>query len=482
MKKFFTLLLAVGCMLSANATVFSFTSLESVNQTSDGYSVSIAKGSSNNAPAYYDNGLRLYAGNTITVTGSDLKNISITFAKQGQKDYADLTASTGTLASGGTSTSATDLKTDLWTGTASSVTFTVGTGQRLIIRLEINGSGSTGGNTPSEPSEPDTPSNPGSLNPDYVYAEPTAVNVPDMTVQGDSYYFIDNNVMVSCTKGAVNSSYFSVHAGFDMTFTATKAIKGIVINGFVKKEFTATSSAGKISYLTPDEDTEGNPVVVLTDVNATSVTLSCVKQLRCYSVQVYFDANPEATVSGGSGSTGSGQVVDMKFDTADAVYEAEFSDYFGELNYSIYLYNQADPGYTYFALDLYPAVKDQFAGTYSWDDYTLGDYTYYSYGPRDEDLIWVDGGSVTITKSGNVYTISGKLLGENGDTYNISYTGEMPIFTDEEYYGDGDTDGVDGVIEEVRPDSEEMFDLMGRRVSEDYRGLYIKGGRKYIGR
>ena len=436
MKKLFTLILGLVCTLYATAATFTFTSAESVTQTTDGYTVKIEKGSGNNAPAYYDNGLRLYASNTITISGTNLTNIELTFSMQGSKAYADLTANQGSLVSGGASTSQTDLKTDTWTGNATSVTFTLGaSGQRLINKIVVNGDGSEGGNTgggnenPSGPTDPDSPS----LNPDYNYAEPTVVKVPSITVQGAEYTFIDNNIEVSCTKGAITDSYFSAHAGFAMTFTATKNIKGIVINGFVKKDFTATADHGKISYLTPSEDKEANPVVVITDVNSKSVTIDCVKQLRCYNVEVYFDENPEATVSG---APGSGEEITLNFDSADAVYESEYAEMIGEPNYLIFLYNESDPEIPYFALDIYPVSKDDLAGTYTWDDWNLGDYTYYAYGYNEEDVTWIEGGEVTITKSGTNYTISGSILCDNGNTYNISFTGPMDFYTDDGYYGE----------------------------------------------
>lgn len=442
MRKIFTLLAAVAMSVTgAMATTFTFESDADLTQTKDGYTVTIAKGSGQNDPKWYSNGMRLYASNTITVSGAGLENISMTFAMQGSKAYAGLTASTGSLVSGGESTSSDNKVTDKWTGSANSVTFTLGsTGQRLIFDLEVNGDGSQTPVDP-DPDDPTDPDTPPTLNPDFVYPEPTLISVPSTTVQGDTYSFIDNNVLVSCTKGAVTADYFSAHAGFDMTFTATKPIKGIVVNGFVKKDFTATVDHGDISYLCPSADTSADPVVVIKDINSTSVTISCVKQLRCYDVEVYFDANPEATVQGGA--TTDPSATTLTFDSADAVYESEYAELLGEPNYSIYLYDAVSPDVPYFALDLYPAEKDNLAGTYSWDDYTLGDYTYYVYGYNENDMTWAEGGLVTISKNGNTYTISGNIICDNNKTYNISYTGVMDFYTDDEYYGGGSYEEVE---------------------------------------
>lgn len=466
--------------LSALATTFTFTSEADMSQTKDGFTVTLGKGSGNNDPAVYNGAIRMYANNTITVSGNGITNIHLSFSKQGSKEYATLTASVGNLVSGGVSASNEDVKTDVWTGSAESVTFTLGaSGQRIITQLVINGDGSEDPD-PSDPNEPSTPDTPSTLDPNYVYSEPTTVTVPSTTVQGDAYKFVQNNIEVSCTKGAITDSYFSAHAGFDMTFTATKAIKGIVINGFVKKDFTATATSGDISYLSPGADTSADPVVVITDVDAKTVTISCVKQLRCNVVEIYFEENPDATVSGGS--SGNGDEVVLTFDTADAVYESEFSELIEEPNYSIYLYNESDPLYIYFALDLYPAQMGVLAGNYSWADYSLGDYTYYSYGEGDYDLAVIEDGVVSITKSGDIYTITGTILADNSTTYKISFTGEMPIYTDDEYYGD--ESGVIGIAADKAEFNSEApkYDLTGRKIGKGFRGIYIQDGKKFIAR
>lgn len=138
-----------------------------------------------------------------------------------------------------------------------------------------------------------------SLNPDFIYPEPTRINVPSLSVMGEPYTFIYNNVEVNTTQGAVNTSYFSVYANYSITFTATKPIKGIVINGMVKANFVGAVDHGNINYLSPSGDKTAYPVVVLTNVNSNSVTISCTKQMRCYSADIYFYDNPSAVVEGG---------------------------------------------------------------------------------------------------------------------------------------------------------------------------------------
>lgn len=343
MKKFFTLFAAaLLCGAPASAAMFTFNSPDDVSQTFDGYTVSIQKGKGNNDPAVYNDHLRLYASNTITVTGDDLTDIRISFSKQGNKEYATLDASTGTLTSGGVSISNEDLVVDTWTGSASSVTFTLGgSGQRIIYQLVVNGEE---GETPGT-GEPDDPDNPGI------------------------------------------------------------------------------------------GDTPGSNVVSLT------------------------------------------------FDSAEAVYESEIEEYYGIPNYSVFLFDAASPELPYFALDLYPDTQELTPGVYDWDTYYLGDWTYYVFGYGDDDITWATGGSVSLVKNGNVWTITGTIPCDDNKTYKISFTGEMPVYLDKDYYGDGDDDGDGSAVGSVEADTDAdlpSFDLLGRKVSKDFRGIVIRGGKKFV--
>lgn len=143
------------------------------------------------------------------------------------------------------------------------------------------------------------------LDPNYVYAEPTVVtNNEEIGSNLANYSFVCNNIQVNVTKGAryANNAntYFGVNAGESMTLTATQPMKAIVVNGFIKKYFEATASSGTIVYAdAEDDEVEAEQVLAVTDINATTLTISCIKQLRCYSVSVYFVETPEITIGGG---------------------------------------------------------------------------------------------------------------------------------------------------------------------------------------
>ncbi len=318
MKRFYilTVLLCLAIISMAQTTFVYNTDTHDLIQTKDGITVTIAQGSGQTAPKwnqswnedYTPSDMRLYLGNTITVTSStELKDIKMVFAKSAasNKDYTGLSANTGSLVSGGSSTANDDWKVDTWTGSAQSVTFTLtGKGQRRIYSLVVNGEALL----PDIPEEKPLPTE-ADLVSEYTYAEPTIVGVPDTTIVKKEYAFIDNNILVHCETGSIvkakaadpddeesvdEPAYFNCNADYSISFTASQEIKGIAISGFVRKAFTASCDHGDITYLTnADYDMEGWPALVITNVNSKSVTLSCPRQLRCYQLAVYFNQNPD---------------------------------------------------------------------------------------------------------------------------------------------------------------------------------------------
>lgn len=449
MKKLFSLLFVAMTMVSlAHATSFTFTSDKS--QTKDGITVSFAQGSGQSAPAY-NGGLRLYAKNTITVSGGTITSISIEFTKQGKKDYAELSASVGSLVSGGVSTSNEDVKTDTWTGSASKVVFTLGaSGQRVVKSITVVGTGGTTGGDEGGDEGGDGGDESG-LNDAYEYSEPTVVENHDSIGSNMVYSFIQNNIKVNCTKGARTGSYFSCNAGSSITFTATKNIKGLVINGYVKKDFEATASAGDIDFVDASEaEVTADPVVVVYDIDAKTVTLDCVKQMRCYSVEFYFDANPDAEIGGG---TGGGDEGDYNFDYEPAT-QSTFNINFGDSSYvedmmneygviDLYMWNDDYDAELYFIVDAADANTIIPVGTYSISgseaantvlaspggdemyDYPSVMMTGYEYDPDWGEWYYTEAyylasGTVTVAQNGKIVTVTINAVSHFGSTINLS--------------------------------------------------------------
>lgn len=306
MQKIYSTILMVLCAVNLLAgTEFTFTVAADMNQTKDGVTVVLAQGNGQSEPEVktdYETQspeMRLYLNNTITVSSSEtLKNIQLVCAKSSasNKEYADLSTNAGKLDSGGVSADKNDWKVDTWTGEAKEVVFTLtGKGQRRIKQLVVNGD-------LVEIVDPEQPlPTENDLDWSYEYVEPEYIHVPDTQIFHKEYAFIDGNILVHCDSGSIvkasktEDAYFGVMAKQKITFTATQVIKGIAINGNVRKNFSASCDRGFISYLT-DENIEmaGDPVLVIRNINDMSVTITCDKNLSCYGARVYFEENPDS--------------------------------------------------------------------------------------------------------------------------------------------------------------------------------------------
>lgn len=475
MRKIFTLFALCAAISLSAATVFDYSS-SVAEQTKDGYTVSLSKAKGSTDPSVYDNGVRLYAKNTITITGQDITKVEVTFAKQGSKPYSTLSASVGDLVSGGESSSNDDPKTDIWTGSTNTLVLTLGeSGQRLIRRIVINRSDGEVIDDPMPDPGTVDPITPTELDENYVYTDTAFVLTPTLAepLTGSAYSFVDNNIKVDCSMGAIFESYFACHAEKDITFTATKEIKGIVIKGFVKKDFSATSSVGNISFATTNnkDGLTADPVVVITDIDSKSVTIHCLKQLRCFEVRVFFAENPEdQIVGGGSG----GEVIELNYNAGEAYYYPEYSIEGLFYNYIVALWNEANED-IFVGLDIYTDEEGVLEGEYSYGDGSLSEYAYYQYGAGDEDYYFITDGAVTITKEDDeTYTVSGYITCEDGNTYEFSYTGPLPIVEE----GDDD-EGVENIfvpLDKTLP----MYDIQGRPVDKSYRGIILQNGKKYL--
>ena len=414
--------------------------------TQDGVTVSFAKGSGNNDPFWGNNGLRLYANNTITISGKTITSVQLVFTKQGTKTYADLTASVGTLTGGGESIGADDQKTDTWTGSASSVTFTLGaSGQRLIKQIIVNGT--LGGNPDPNPNpdpEPET-----NLDPAYVYAEPTVVGIPSTTATAGAQEFVQNNIKVSITQGAIYADYFNCYAGQSVTFTATQPIKAITVDGFIKKDFSATASSGDIAYADASEDkVDGELVLAVTDVDATTLTLICDKQLGFRNIYFYFESNPEIEIGGGGDEEYSyewepTEVTTLNF-TMDYFSAIDMTDNLGYKAVSIEMEN--DEAYlATVAFADYDEACGITPGTYpinfTYEEGTVEasvggdeDYDYETYLMTNFQIIddeeWYDpyyivSGTLTVAKTATDFTYTLNGLSYNGSTINVTYSGPL---------------------------------------------------------
>lgn len=199
--------------------VYANHSADALDVTVDGINAKAEKQDGTTAPVYNEStaALRLYAKNTLTISGKEIEKIVFTLADDAKYRYTTFTPSVGTLAE--------QAKGDTqmtWTGDASSITFTVGekatlgedgadkAGQIRISKIEIFVKG--GGDTP-------TPPQPGegySSLAEWMQAKPAAdeainaaltvlyQNGKDLFVkQADTYGFVYGDVAQEYTNGQV---------------------------------------------------------------------------------------------------------------------------------------------------------------------------------------------------------------------------------------------------------------------------------------
>lgn len=332
------------------------------------------------------------------------------------------------------------------------------------------------------------------LDENYTYSEPTQIAVSGESCSNVPYTFVQNNILVSATAGAQNDTYFGCNAGGSLTFTATKAIKAVVINGYVKKDFYAEADHGDISFVDASEDyVEANPVLVIKDVDSKSVSITCDKQLRCYGVSFYFVENPDIEIDdeyqGGGGDEGDYSYewepttksnLDIQFS------EMEYADYTADLGYaytSIFLASddyEIEIGAFIESVEetvLPPGIYD-ITNTYA--DGTIqaspGGDEYYDYPTfiatgfeQDSDTgewyyatsYYVVSGTLTVDANGTM-TLNGKTY--NGSTVKAVYTNVTSIKT----------------ATTTPPSDNRYHTLSGQSTSPSTKGILIHQGHKFI--
>lgn len=336
------------------------------------------------------------------------------------------------------------------------------------------------------------------LDPNYTYSEPTSVTSPGEQGSNIKYEFVKNNVKVTCTTGALYNNYFGCNAENSITFTATKPIKGISINGYVKKGFEAEATSGNISYASDSEtEVEANPVLILTDVNAKSVTINCLKQMRCYEVSVYFENNPDGDIDDGGDDEG-----DYNYDyepdeattlniTFDEMEYADYSDYFEYAYTDLYFVSEdyemelavfsPSVSGTALAPGTYQITSDYAEGTVQAspggdDMYDYPAYIAANFFEEDgewyyENAYYIVSGTLTVAAdpAGVKMTLNGKTY--KGSTVNATFVGNPVNYNEEEGIATAKTDdSVPGIVKQIRSNQiiirqgQRTLDLQGREM------------------
>lgn len=214
-------------------TLQSFTNAQRVDDvTGTNCTVTFALGGNayQTYPRYYDNGtaIRIYAGNTMTVTAENNKTISaITLVFSSGGNSNDISVSTGTFA------------VDTWTGNATEVTFTVGgtKGHRRVKQVQV------------------------------TYTSAVAAPV----ISGSTSFEVSTTVTITAEEGATirytkdgsdptSSSGFTLYGSpFELTTTAT--VKAVAIKGDVMSNVTTMLFVKDVGLWT-GSGTKADPFVI----------------------------------------------------------------------------------------------------------------------------------------------------------------------------------------------------------------------------
>lgn len=347
----------------------------------------------------------------------------------------------------------------------------------------------------------ETPQDSLALDPDYRYAEPTIVIAPvdststqqkeeegeesgEQEKKQEGYAFVSNNIRVSVDKGertngegiAAGETTFEVKKGGKLTFTATQRIKGLVIDGTVKAAFSATTDKGQLEALYAEMDTEAAPAVVVKNINDTTVTITCNKKLVCKLAKLYFYANPQDKIDGATaaGDTvvfqGNQMVIEYK---PRSVYSPMLDTVVVAHDYQLFVTYSNGLDSVYMAsVNITAPAKDQLGGTYSVQSGNLNPQaSFCKFSSRPSDIsLGMNGYLSVYSYGGNRYFVSGYLICQNNNMYYFEYIGEAQIVDHSE--------GIETVAPAAAPG--QTYDLLGRPVDANYRGLIIRNGKKLL--
>ncbi len=412
----------------AEGVTFTFAGKDDLEQSKSGISLTFAKGSGSSDPAWISNSnqLRVYANNTITVSGSEIKKIELTCGLgKTDKAYADMVADCGSLVSGGESSAVGEFKTDTWTGSANKVVFTIGTGQREIKSIVVY----TDGDTPTPP----TPSGDVTI---------TGLNYADAIFYADEtygdYWAFDFYKELD-EEGYILAPY--VYFVCNESTTSGTKIAGA---------WTAYDSG----YFATDDEESGIYTDETTPVG--SLTVTCVSKgvynfvgsfvgedgktytwtLNNMEVYAYNgDTYEDITLTDGGTPTPGDTTALTMLDAFEFGYYASYSEE-GAYNYSLNIYNSQDENYVpYVSFDIYTEAQGEFTGKFSAEGGNLGlDYSVF-FPDAESEGEYFTSATVTITEGeGDDLVIEGIFTTEEGKTYTFSVTAEPYIYDAEHPY------------------------------------------------
>ena len=262
-----------------------------------------------------------------------------------------------------------------------------------------------------------------------TYEEPTIIMSPESIGNNIQYSFTQDNIKVECTKGAQTDTYFGCNADESITFTADEPIVSLSINGFLKEGFSATVSGGDLETADASEgEAETNPVLIIRNINNKTVTINCLKQLRCYSVSFYFEDDTEEVIGGNAGGNTDEPVIDILpfTDMQFVFYESE-----GSYDYMLYISDPASDNYI--GLNFF-STDGKLENIYGSDDQTLGlDYSYIYIAAEDEEeegdyISFKSASLMIVANEDGTYSITYEITTNGGNFYTKELKGLVPVY------------------------------------------------------
>lgn len=253
------------------------------SSTVDGYVINIDKAGGFTEPAFHSgtSAVRLYNGNTMSVSGGKLTSIKFVLAKDAGFRYTTVTCSTGAI-----SPAQKEGDTEFtWVGDATNVTFTVSAnadlgsdgpekrGQIRFTQLDINGGGK--GDNPGTGDNPGSGDNPGTPSGDVVNIAASALTIPGSSTVDGYTVAIDQATSATAPTFHTGTSAARVYAGGTITVSGGKmaSIKFTLASDAAFRYTTVACSTGAISPAQAEGDTEFTWVG-----NADSVTFTVGEQ------------------------------------------------------------------------------------------------------------------------------------------------------------------------------------------------------------
>lgn len=181
----------------------------------DDIKVTFDKGSNSNAPKYYTTGnaIRIYGGNTFTVSSTNHTINSISFSFASGEGTNQISANTGSF------------DTDTWTGEANTIQFSIAgsSGHRRLSTISVVYDETSGGETP-EPIDPTTEVY--GLLDDYYnngnYIRETTINLTESTMDELVAYFHEGNRVKERTTYFTSDALWMLNESGTYSYYGTK--------------------------------------------------------------------------------------------------------------------------------------------------------------------------------------------------------------------------------------------------------------------